>query len=233
MTVDALSVAQRLPSNPFSTRFTRPGSIAPLDASGQPLDLDALVDRLPAPGGCSAITGPHGHGKTSLLVAILENAGARGRPTTLVRVGSPSDAWGVLAVLARTIGALVDRALGTAPDILAHAAVDLVLRILALAHKSSRLVGAPAFGAYAPGLVPERSRTIFSDFPKSNACNLWFSVRFVTHYFQWFKCYMPHGFALVPTCRQVFPAPQAAAAPRRRDGPIWRDTSRWRRSTAP
>ncbi|MEX0668950.1 MAG: hypothetical protein WD060_00625 [Pirellulales bacterium] len=102
MTVDAPSAARRLPSNPFSTRFTRPGSIAPLDPSGQPLDLDALVDRLPAPGGCSAITGPHGHGKTSLLVAILANAGARGRPTTLVRVASPSDAWEVLAMLAGT-----------------------------------------------------------------------------------------------------------------------------------
>ena len=42
-----------------------------------------------------------------------------------------------LAVLARTIGPLVDRALGTAPEIFANAAVQLVLRILALAHQAS------------------------------------------------------------------------------------------------
>lgn len=100
--VTAPPTARRLPSNPFSTRFTRPGSIAPLDASGQPVDLAALVDRLPRPGGCSAITAPHGHGKTSLLIALLDYASAAGRPTALARVGSPYDAWRVLAVVART-----------------------------------------------------------------------------------------------------------------------------------
>src|SRR5581483_8530306 len=43
-----------------------------------------------------------------------------------------------LAVLARTIGALVDRAFRAGPDILAHAAVDLVFGVLALAHRSSK-----------------------------------------------------------------------------------------------
>ena len=73
-----------------------------------------------------------------------------------------------LAVLARTIGALVDRALGTAPDILAHAAIDLVFGIGALAHRSSE------FG----GGMPERRRTIGSDFAKSNGCNFRLSDRF-------------------------------------------------------
>lgn len=102
MTVDAPSASLRLPSNPFSTRFTRPGSIPPLDASGELVDVTALADRIPAPGGCGAISAPHGHGKTSLLLAILERVAARGKPTALVRVGSPRDAWRVLAVVART-----------------------------------------------------------------------------------------------------------------------------------
>src|SRR6185503_18558770 len=42
-----------------------------------------------------------------------------------------------LAVLAGTVGALVHRALGTGPDIFAHAAIDLVFGIGALAHRSS------------------------------------------------------------------------------------------------
>jgi hypothetical protein len=40
-----------------------------------------------------------------------------------------------LAMLAGTVRALVDRALGTGPDILAHAAIDLVLGICALGHR--------------------------------------------------------------------------------------------------
>src|SRR5262249_36533090 len=40
-----------------------------------------------------------------------------------------------LAVLAGTVFAVVDRALRAAPDILAHAAIDLVLRLMALRHR--------------------------------------------------------------------------------------------------
>src|SRR6185503_10145878 len=45
-----------------------------------------------------------------------------------------------LAVLARTVRAFVDRALGTAPEIFADAAVELVFGIGALAHQSLSLV---------------------------------------------------------------------------------------------
>src|SRR4029077_17459336 len=45
-----------------------------------------------------------------------------------------------LAVLAGTVLALVDRALGTAPQVHPEAAVDLVLRIRALAHADTPLL---------------------------------------------------------------------------------------------
>src|SRR4051794_7314365 len=44
-------------------------------------------------------------------------------------------ALAALAVLAGTVFTLVDRALGTAPDVLAHTAVDLVFRLTALCHR--------------------------------------------------------------------------------------------------
>ena len=44
-------------------------------------------------------------------------------------------ALAALAVLARAVFALVDGALRAAPDILAHTAVDLVLRLVALGHR--------------------------------------------------------------------------------------------------
>ncbi len=137
MTVSGPTATPRLPSNPFSTRFTRPGSIAPLDASGQPVDLVPLTDRLPGPGGCVAITGPHGHGKTSLLVAILAEAGVRGRRTMLVRVGASSDAWRVLTVLARTAPATVVGIDGW--DRIASACLP-VLRLVAWCRGASLLV---------------------------------------------------------------------------------------------
>ena len=55
-----------------------------------------------------------------------------------------------LAVLAGAVFALVDRALGAAPDVLAHPPVDLVLGVLALAHRSSlpfRVRNAPSSAA--------------------------------------------------------------------------------------
>src|SRR3569832_341037 len=66
-----------------------------------------------------------------------------------------------LAVLAGAVGALVDRGLRTAPDAFAHAAVDLVLGVFALAHSSSRLLVGWGY--------PRRRRTIVSDYSKSNA----------------------------------------------------------------
>jgi len=67
-------------SNPFSTRYTRPGSIAPLDVTGSPMNLDVLLDRLHGFGGTAAIVGPHGSGKSTLLThlaAALERQGGR------------------------------------------------------------------------------------------------------------------------------------------------------------
>ena len=49
-------------------------------------------------------------------------------------------ALAALAVLAGAIFTLVDRALGTAPDILAHAAVDFIFGFCALRHRGSSWV---------------------------------------------------------------------------------------------
>jgi len=78
--------ASGVPANPFSTRHTRPGMLPPLDAAGVPIDPGRLLARL-RPGGM-AIEGPHGHGKSTLLHALLTEAAGAGRPTACVRVGS-------------------------------------------------------------------------------------------------------------------------------------------------
>ena len=52
-----------------------------------------------------------------------------------VRTGNPRvDLQAALAMLARAVFAAVDGALGAAPDVLAHAAVELVLRLNPLRH---------------------------------------------------------------------------------------------------
>jgi len=91
----------RMVSNPFSTRHTRPGSIAPLDATGRPVDLDALLDRLHGLGGTAAIVGPHGSGKSTLLThlaAALERQGGR---APRIRLHSWADAAAVWMALRR------------------------------------------------------------------------------------------------------------------------------------
>lgn len=89
-------------SNPFATRFTRPGRVVPLDADGRPLDLDALLDRLLGLGGRAAIEGPHGSGKTSLLTALAAHLERRGGTARLTRVGGIAEATGLLRCLGRT-----------------------------------------------------------------------------------------------------------------------------------
>lgn len=84
------------PSNPFATRFTRPGRLTPLGEDGQPLDLDALLLRLAGLGGRGAIEGPHGSGKTTLLTALAARIADQGGDVRLVRVRTASDAIGLV-----------------------------------------------------------------------------------------------------------------------------------------
>ena len=70
--------------------------------------------------------------------------GALGMALLIGAVNGAAIVWGkvvpfiaTLAMLAGTIFALVDRALGTAPQVDPEAAVDLVLRILALAQRNA------------------------------------------------------------------------------------------------
>jgi hypothetical protein len=77
--------------NPFSTRFTRPGAIVPLDDEGVPLDLDSLLARLATLGGSGSIEGLHGRGKTTALLALADHAARHGLAVAVLRVRSVRD----------------------------------------------------------------------------------------------------------------------------------------------
>ena len=65
-----------MPTNPFSTRFTRPGAIPFVFPPG--INAASLVQRLAALGWWGEIVGPHGSGKSTLLAGLrpeLLNAG--------------------------------------------------------------------------------------------------------------------------------------------------------------
>lgn len=68
-------------SNPFATRFTRPGAATFLFPEGQ--SASALAARLQDIGWLGQIIGPHGSGKSTLLGALAPELEARGR--TLIR----------------------------------------------------------------------------------------------------------------------------------------------------
>ncbi len=68
---------QAAESNPFSTRFTRPGTLAYVFPSGQ--NGASLVARLAASGWRGQIVGPHGSGKSTLLAALAEPLACAGR----------------------------------------------------------------------------------------------------------------------------------------------------------
>jgi len=87
-------------SNPFSTRFTRPGKIEPLDEAGRPVDVEGLLERLRDLGGTAAIVGPHGSGKSTLLAYLAEAIERRGGQSPRIRLRSWWDglaAWRVIS----------------------------------------------------------------------------------------------------------------------------------------
>lgn len=87
-------------TNPFTTRHTRPGSLPPLDESGRPRDLGAVlaaVRRSPA----TAIVGPHGTGKSTLLAAIHAELEAAGHAAGLRQLRRRRDGLALLAAVIR------------------------------------------------------------------------------------------------------------------------------------
>ncbi len=71
-----------IPSNPFSTRRIRPGAIPYVFSPNE--DAASLVARLQANAWRGQIVGPHGSGKTSLVVALLPEIARAGREPILV-----------------------------------------------------------------------------------------------------------------------------------------------------
>ncbi len=88
-------------TNPFATRHTRPGSIPPLDDEGQPRNLEKLLTAIDQLGSSAAIRGPHGTGKSTLLVALAEILADRGERVRCLRIRRPGGAWLVTGALRR------------------------------------------------------------------------------------------------------------------------------------
>jgi energy-coupling factor transporter ATP-binding protein EcfA2 len=86
------------PTNPFSTRYTRPGVVPPLDADGAALDVDGLIVAFDRSGRVAAIVGPHGSGKSTLLVHVASALARQGRQAVVVRVRSWRDVPRLLRV---------------------------------------------------------------------------------------------------------------------------------------
>jgi hypothetical protein len=71
-------------TNPFSTRYVRPGALPFFFADGQ--SADALVERLRASGWWGEIVGPHGSGKSALLSALAPRLDQAGRSLLIVEL---------------------------------------------------------------------------------------------------------------------------------------------------
>src|SRR5262249_1685748 len=83
-------------SNPFSTRFIRPGAIPYIFPAGT--GVESLVHRLQAAGWWGQIVGPHGTGKSTLLAALLPQLERAGKKPVVITLHDgrrrlPSQAW--------------------------------------------------------------------------------------------------------------------------------------------
>lgn len=89
-----------LRSNPFATRYTRPGAIPPLDATGLPVDVSRLAEDIRRTRGLS-IEGPHGTGKSTLLLALSAAFETAGQLGATVRLRQARDAVTAIAAVGR------------------------------------------------------------------------------------------------------------------------------------
>lgn len=142
-------------TNPFSTRFTRPGAIPPLDERGDPVPLREILSRFATIGGIAAIVGPHGSGKSTLLMAVARELARESRLGRSVRLGRGWWRDAINAALAIVCGppaavAIIDGWERLGP--LTTAALHLVARI----RGRSLLVTAHAHGTM-PTLVACRT----------------------------------------------------------------------------
>lgn len=86
-TIAVIPSTHSITTNPFSTRFTTPGRLPPLDHRGEEVDPAKLLHRLDRHGSRAAIRGPHGSGKSTLLVALADQLRVRDRLGGIVRLG--------------------------------------------------------------------------------------------------------------------------------------------------
>jgi len=140
-----LSVGHRGTSNPFSTRFVRPGRVSPLDAAGRPLDMAALGAALAGLGGSAAIEGPHGSGKTTLLVTLAAWLEQQGVAIERVSIRGPRDLPRLIHAVVRCSGGGVvcvdgGERIGRVAAAAVRAAARLVgSRLLVTAHRTGPL----------------------------------------------------------------------------------------------
>jgi energy-coupling factor transporter ATP-binding protein EcfA2 len=96
------SLALRHQTNPFATRHTRPGVLPPLDGWGSPRDIDAFVASV-CHHGATAIVGPHGTGKSTLLAAVAASLSNEGRLAGVVRLRRRRESLWVILAVVRTL----------------------------------------------------------------------------------------------------------------------------------
>lgn len=86
-------------ANPFATRFTRPGRLPPLDSAARPIDVEHVLAGLPRCG-TTAIIGPHGSGKSTVLTHLVTALEHRGEPVAWHRLRSWRDVPRLLLIVA-------------------------------------------------------------------------------------------------------------------------------------
>ena len=129
---------RRLWTNPFATRYTRPGEIPWQPSPDSP---QSLLERLDQLGGRGMICGPHGSGKSTLLRHLMVAAAECGWKTRVVALRSRAD-------FGRALGAIVAAAgrgywlgidswekLGSAGRLLAPLAAWRGCRVVVTAHQ--------------------------------------------------------------------------------------------------
>jgi hypothetical protein len=77
--------------NPFSSRHIRPGALHPLTAAAATWDIPELTGTIRATGGSAAIEGPHGTGKSTLLLAVARELAATDQLAGLLQLRSRAD----------------------------------------------------------------------------------------------------------------------------------------------